>query len=195
MLRVATLCLALLLAGCSGGRGSDDDPADSVTSPTSGGSGLDDRAAATPVPMEHPVDWDGAVVAGAWLCEGVVFGGCRAAPSDAAFGVDHVVDGLAGNVSGELTLTWTTSSAMTDQLVLDAAVMTPDCADCPFTQVAHTAGLSPLSVTLADVVLPPDAVLRLSVYVDKYVEGGALATVGGSGDQDFTVTGTLTMLA
>lgn len=195
MLRVASLCLALVLAGCSGGGASDGDAATSASGTMPGAGVPDNRSASAPVPMEHPVAWDGAVVAGAWLCEGVVFGDCRAAPSDAAFGVDHVVEGLAGNVSGGLTLTWTPASAMTDQLVLDAAVLTPGCADCPFTQVAHTAGLSPLAITLADVALPPDAVLRLSVYVDKYVEGGALATVGGSGDQDFTVEGTLTMLA
>lgn len=192
-MRALVFLMAFLVAGCSDGGGAGPAASTSGTGTAPGSPG--NATVMPPVAVDHPVSWEGAVVAGAWWCEGVVFGECRAAPDDAAFGVDHVVDGLAGNVSGELSLAWTPQNAMTDQLVLDAAVLTPGCDDCAFTQVAHTAGLSPLSITLQDVPLPEGAVLRLSVYVDKYVEGGPVpATVGGSGDQSFLVEGTLAML-
>lgn len=193
MLRVACLTLALLVAGCSGG-GSDaspgDDPGDASTSATA--TGGQDNGTSQAGPVLLPIAWDGTLVHGVWWCEGIVFGDCGAAPDDAAFGVDHEVDGAQGNVTGTLELAWTAASAVTDQLVLDASVFTPGCGDCPFEMVGHTAGLSPLTLDL-EASVPDGAVLHLSVYVDKYASH-PLATVGASGEQDFSVTGTLTLL-
>lgn len=193
MLRPGLLAIALLFAGCSGGGngdgGNDPVPAGSGTATGMGAPGNGTRQLE---PLELPVAWDGELVNGVWWCEGIVFGDCRAAPSDAAFGVDHVIENAVGNVTGTLDLSWTPTDAVTDQLVMDASVLTPGCEDCPFEQVGHVAGLPPLSLDL-DAEVPVGAVLRLSVYVDKYASH-PLATVGVSGDQDFSVTGTLTLL-
>lgn len=183
----------VVLAGCSGGgaSGADDDAALTGSDAATGTGGLA-NGTLPPTPVELPVAWEGRLIDGAWYCEGIVFGDCGAAPSDAAFGVDHAIGGATGNVTGTLELAWTASNAVTDQLVIDASVLTPGCDDCPFESVGHTAGLSPLSLEL-DAQVPAGAVLRLSVYVDKYVSH-PLATVGASGDQEFSVTGTLSVL-
>jgi hypothetical protein len=187
--RIAALVLALLIAGCSSPE-EEKDAADDVMTPP-----IDTARAseAAPDPVDVSLAWEGTLVAGAWACEFMVIQDCQWHP-DGAFGQSHDFDGLTGNVTaGTLRLEWIATTPLTQELVLDSTIYTPGCADCNHTMLGSLAGPSPLVLVLDGVRFAPGEILGIGIYSNQYrsFEQGAAGT---SGDQDFAVSGIVTLL-
>lgn len=144
-----------------------------------------------PAPVVYPIDWNGSLVAGAWFCDGAATHQCMSQPAG-SFGTDLIQDGYAGNLTeGRLTLTWVATTALTDDLVLEIHLF-PVCEDCEGFHMA-TQGTSPLSLDLPlETVFAPDDEFLVVVYSSRFVAQADVAA-GTSADQEFHVTGSLTL--
>ena len=193
-MRLVCVLLVVALAGCSDGGPVGDEDGMAASMGASGTSSMDPTvppAIATPVTV--PLDWEGTLVLGAWACEFTVTQQCQWQP-EGAFGQSHAFEGLVGNVTGgELRVEWTATSPLTQELVLDAGVYTPDCADCNHTMLGSLAGPSPLVLPLpVGLRLAVGEVLGIGVYSNQYTSSDQGAA-GTSGDQDFLVSGEITL--
>jgi hypothetical protein len=194
LVRVACVVLVIAVAGCSS---PDEAEGEEPLTPP-----IDDRVDAGPAltevdpgPSTRRLDWNGTLVLGAWVCEFTVTQQCRWQP-DGAFGQSHAFEGLLGNVTGgELRVEWTVATPLTQELVLDAGVFTPDCADCNHTMVGSVAGPSPLVLPLpTGLRFVAGEVLGIGVYSNQYTAADQGAA-GTSGDQDFRVSGDVVLAA
>lgn len=190
-LAIALPALLVLLAGCSDVP-SDDGTGAPLATPTTSTSADALAPEAPAIPVSKHLDWNGSLVAGVWACDSVATHDCVIQP-DGSFGAQQAFDGLAGNLTtGEAVLAWTPATPLTQELVLEGIIRTPDCGDCEATFIPAMKGTSPLTLPLAGQGLLPGQQLLLVVYSGQYLAGGGLAA-GTSGEQDFRVTADLTL--
>lgn len=193
MVRAVALVLALLVAGCAGDGGDVTDGIGQNANIEAGTSPSDPAPPVAAQPVTVPLAWSGSLVAGAWVCEFTVLRTCEWRP-DGAFGQSHDFDGLTGNVtSGSLRLEWTATTPLTQELVLDATIYTPGCADCNHTMLGSLAGPSPLVLPLDGLRFAPGEILGIGIYSNQYTSADQGAA-GTSGNQDFVVSGNATVL-
>ncbi|MHB8634484.1 MAG: hypothetical protein ACYDBQ_11070 [Thermoplasmatota archaeon] len=132
--------------------------------------------------------WTGEIPYGAWACSPQVPRGCQAQPAT-AYGVNFTAPVAGRTRGGNLTLTWTAASALTQTMSLGAQVDGCTCNRSLFG--ADVNGVSPLQLAVpGGVVLSPGTILKVWVYGGPYEAEGATA-VGASGDQPFRVDGTV----
>jgi len=196
MRAVLVLMLAVLaLAGCAHpsaepGPGASDtyDPA---TAPTASA-----PLACACVATVHHLDlsWSGQIPYGAWACETKAAGTCQAVPpGGGAYGVLHDADGPGQPASvqgGNLTLTWTSASPLTERMAIGlVGIMPGEPGNETHFGGPDVVGTSPLVFPIqGGQVLPAGMVLRIWVYSgDYHVAAGEAA--GTSGQQDFQVAG------
>jgi hypothetical protein len=146
-------------------------------------------AAAVATPHHVDLGWSGQIPYGAWVCE-VHLPPCRAVPSDGAYGVNHDAAGAGIVLGGNLTLTWTAASPLTQRMAIGLVAIVPGCADCNETHLGKDLdGPSPLVYPIpAGQVVAPGSQLRIWVYSADYHPVGP-EYAGTSGQQDFQVEG------
>ena len=184
--------ILLLVAGCAStsNEGNDATTPASTTTPSEAG------PAPAPLTVVVPLTWDGATVAGVWLCDTVAGQGCVFQPSAQAYGVTHDWPLLGGNLTGgNVTLTWTAASQVTRVLTLGVQRLNGSCDECGWAAFApEVTGASPLTFPVpGGLQTGPDDQVRVWVYVPIYQAAGP-EYVGGSVPQDFRVSGALNFL-
>lgn len=186
---VLLLLLAAAFAGCSSPP-QQDAPADTTASeaPVPGGS----VGIATPAHVD--LSWSGRIPYGAWACDATVQE-CRGLPDGSAYGVNHDAEADGFVQGGNLTLTWTAVTPLTQRMAIGLVAVVPGCADCNETHLGKDLdGTSPLAYPIpAGQVLAPGTVLRIWVYSADYHAAGP-DFVGTSGQQDFQVAGGIDLL-
>lgn len=187
MMRLVSLLIVVVLAGCTGGPDRDSSPHGPASE-------------ATQAPEMNPsiertsnpevVHWEGALVRGAWACNPEI--GCEYAPSQSVYNAVFEQELPVGNVtSGNLSLAWDPTSRITEELVLGFRIYAPDCDECPRRYNAEVSGPSPVRVDLSnDMYVAEGEVLRLWVY-GAMIHGESVTNtyVGTSDDQPFSVEG------
>jgi len=191
----SVVAFAAVLAGCSS-------PADNSTPPTSSDHpdpGLPGENATQVIHSYRAGGWttDGSTPYGTWVCDGAVTHQCPAAaePAD-AWGWQNRHDAPAGNVtSGNVTLSWTAASQLTQSLALGVTVDVKGCGDCLRIEFGpDISGPSPLVFPIpVGTALPANAEFHVWVYGGTYQSAGP-ETVGTSGQQDFSLTGAVAVV-
>lgn len=190
---------ALLTAGCIGSDATGDTP--SATGPEA--NALETNASATPPlaseglpapvePVVVPLAWDGSMATHATLCEWQNVGECVTVPPGTELD-NTLMPPLPGPpVAGTLTLTWDATSPLTEELVLVvmAMVETEDGMEHPLFVASQNT--SPIELSFADAVVPPEAMVHLWVGVPSLLPDPFWAAA--TTEQPFHLEGTFTVL-
>lgn len=136
------------------------------------------------------INWTGAIPYGAWACTPAT--GCDVATPD-AYGAQHFEELTNGTLSGgNLTLTWTPESPLTEEMSLGAYLYVPDCDECEEIDLGpDMTGTSPLTMPIAaGFVIPLGMQIHLWAYGGPNQSSSPLYA-GTSGAQSFRVDGSL----
>ncbi len=175
----------LLLAGCAG-TSTNEEP---VLAPEPSSETEDLSVAEEVEPVSWPLNWEGSLERGFWICDWNQTNECVYAPDEGVYDQVTEISLPVGNVTGVIELAWEPKSQVTQQLAFGYRIYTPGCDVCAV-RSSETFGASPLEHDLTGPV-DAGAVLRMWAYgymLDELHEG---VYYGLSDEQPFDVQGVL----
>lgn len=173
-------------ATCDGASASANGASSSATSTGKNGSSSASASSTGATTTLVPFNAEGNTYNGIYACAVILCQGTDLPTSGT--GPSWFEPELHGTLlAAELTLTWTPTTPLTDELLLGIAYETEE----GVTDFAYATGTSPLTLSETTLNIPADKVL--GVYVNPYKCLGAAIAIACYGlEQTFTIEGTLT---